>query len=100
MVTKYIPVIMGMKLSIGLIGETYSFFTKNTSCQCLICTVFLNLRRSITIPQAYMAKWTKKHFGVEILLKTVFEQRASNMTPAQAIIWGSRKKRWVFKKEF
>jgi len=30
----------------------------------------LELRRGITIPQIYMAKRAKKHFGAKILLKT------------------------------
>jgi hypothetical protein len=50
----------------------------------------LELKRGITIPQAYMAKWEKKRFGVEILLKTVLDQRASNMTPAQADYLGKQ----------
>jgi len=30
----------------------------------------LELRRGIIIPQAYMAKWVKKRFGAETLIKT------------------------------
>ena len=51
----------------------------------------LELRRGTIIPHAYIAKWAKKRFGVEILLKTVLEQKASNMTPVQADYLGKQK---------
>jgi len=87
---KYILAIMGMMLRTELIGKTNDFHLKHYLPMFNMYCI-LELRRGITIPHAYMAKWAKKRFGAEILVKTLLEQRASNMTPVQADYLGKQK---------
>jgi len=56
-------------LRTGLIDKISVFHQKNP-LPMLNMYCILELSRSITILQAYMAKWAKKCFGAEVLIKT------------------------------